>query len=303
MSRLTDRFAQLKRSEAAGFAFSLTVVSYYFFAIIFSLVMSAVGKTDQKDELYFFLSYAVPSVVLLVSVLIFFKTTKFTFYDFSGIKFRPILIIPTILIFSGAFFALSGVNEFFVEFLSELGYVESSQSLPEYSPLNFVLCLILIGILPPALEETLFRGVILGGVKHSAILAVVISALCFSIYHMNPSRTIYQFLMGALFALVAIRSDSVLPTAIIHSLNNVAIIIMEYFFASRFSPEIKTVTMIVGWVSLALGIALLFVFSKKEKTDDEKPKSAENGRIGGFFAWAAVGIALCVIMWIARLIQ
>ena len=197
--------------------------------------------------------------------------------------------------------SFSEANEIFVKLLSRFGYVDKTQSLPEYSVLNFILCIIVVGILPPILEETLFRGVILGAFKGSPLSAVLISALCFSIYHMSPSRTIYQFIIGVLFALVAIRSGSVIPTMIIHALNNVTVLAIQYFFPLQtLSPTIKTILFIAGALCLFIGIVLLFFLTKK---DGENNKKVDNGRIGGFFAWGSVGIALCAIMWAARLFQ
>lgn len=299
MGRLTDKIARLNRSESAGLAFSLTVVIFYIFALVFSVFTMEIGENARSQAWYFFLSYLIPSLVIFISVFIFFIVSRFSVSDYISVGFRPVLLIPTLLIFAGAYLSLSEVNEIFVEFLSGLGYVDKTQSLPEYSVLNFILCIVTVGLLPPVLEELLFRGIILGGHEGSFVSAILISALCFSVYHMNPSRTIYQFIMGVLFALVAKKTGSVIPTAIIHSLNNVAVITVQYFFTPlSLSPIVKTVLIALGALCLAAGVFLLFFMTKN---NDKKNKNADNGRIGGFFVWASLGLALCVISWIARL--
>ena len=300
MGRLTDKISQLDKSKAAGFSFSFTVFLYYVFALTFSVLIGSLDEEARSSAPYFFLSYFIPSAVIMASVFVFFKVTRYSRKDYVKFGFRPILILPVLLIFAGAYLSLSKVNDLFVGFLSERGYVDSTLKLPTFSPINYVLCIIVVGILPPVLEELLFRGIILGGNKNSAVSAVLVSAFLFSIYHMNPSKTIYQFIMGALFAFVALRTDSVLPTMIVHSLNNVAVITLQYFFPSTVIPSaLMTVLIVSGAVALILGAALLFFMTKKEKSTEK----FDNGRIGGFFIWASVGIALCAVLWIARLLQ
>lgn len=298
MSRLTDRIAELNKSEAAGFSFSLAVALYFLVAFSFSAIISVMGEGVRAEAWYFYLSYLLPSLVLFISIFIFFKLTRYGFSDFLAVGFEPKFLLPTVLIFSGAYLSLSGVNEFFVEFLSRFGYKDATLSLPPFSPLNFILCLLIMGLLPPILEEFLFRGIMVGGTKGSPVWSVFCCALAFSIYHMSPSKTIYQFIMGALFAIVAIKTESILPTIIIHSLNNIAILVIQYFFP-EFAIEgtLKIILTVGGLVALAVGLLLLFVFSKRK---EENEKNGDNGHIGGFFAWGSVGFSLCLILWISR---
>ena len=297
MSRLSDKISKLNKSETAGFSFSMTAIFYVFFAFVFSIAISGLSGEARGEDWYFYLSYLIPSLVLTISLITLFRLTPYSFSDFSSIKFEPKFLLPTVLIFAGAYLSLSEINDIFVEFLSRFGYEDSTLTLPKFSVFGFILCLIIIGIIPPILEEMLFRGVILGGNKGNAILSIVISALCFSVYHMSPSKTIYQLIMGALFAIVAYKTRGILPTVIIHVLNNVAVLVMYYFFpALEISATAKTIMIIGGAALLAAGIVLLFVLSK----DKGKVKNADNGSIGGFFAWASVGLALCLILWVSR---
>ena len=300
MGNLTDRIAKLNKSEAAGLAFSLTVVIYVLAAFSFSMIASALGEGVRGESWYFYVSYLLPSLILFLSIFIFFRLTRYAAGDFFSVRFSVKFLLPIILIFIGAYLSLSSVNDIFVSFLSRFGYVDSTLPLPPFSALNFALSLLIMGLLPPVLEEILFRGILVGGTKDNRIGSILACALLFSLYHMSPSKTIYQFIMGALFALIAIKTKSILPSVIVHVLNNVAVLVIQYFFPELISGELKIILTIVGFVLLSVGIFLLFVFAKK---DDGIEKKADNGLIGGFFAWSSVGIILCFILWISRFFQ
>ena len=76
------------------------------------------------------------------------------------------------------------------------------------------------------------------------------------------------------------------------------VFVFYYFFPDlEFGATVKTIVIVCGFAALAVGIALLFLFSKK---NEKIEKRSEDGHIGGFFVWASLGLALCLIMWISR---
>jgi membrane protease YdiL (CAAX protease family) len=84
-------------------------------------------------------------------------------------------------------------------------------------------------LLPAACEELVFRGVLARslGRRHSLIVAVAISAAVFSAYHLSPVQALPTFTLGIALAVLAVRSDSVLPTMLAHALNNAMAIAMS----------------------------------------------------------------------------
>jgi membrane protease YdiL (CAAX protease family) len=95
---------------------------------------------------------------------------------------------------------------------------------------GFVGVLFVIAVFPAVMEETVFRGLILKGLRQSKeIYAVLLCGALFALYHQKPEQTVYQFCCGAAFALVALRSGSVLPTVVAHFINNAWILIMTKF--------------------------------------------------------------------------
>ncbi len=76
-------------------------------------------------------------------------------------------------------------------------------------------------ILGPIMEEYIFRKVLLNKVRRFGDLpAILITAAAFGLTHLNLSQLIYAATLGILFAYVAIRTNTIKYTIIIHILIN-----------------------------------------------------------------------------------
>ncbi len=82
--------------------------------------------------------------------------------------------------------------------------------------------LIAIAVVPAICEEVVFRGVLLRGLASRlyAPVAVVLSAMAFAVYHLNPIQMLPTLLLGLAFGTIALRAGSSLPTMLAHALNN-----------------------------------------------------------------------------------
>lgn len=81
-----------------------------------------------------------------------------------------------------------------------------------------------LSIVAPLVEEIIYRGMILGSLsKYGEIPAVVMSALCFGLMHGNIPQATSAFATGLAYASIAMTCHSILPTLLIHSLNNFAV--------------------------------------------------------------------------------
>lgn len=82
--------------------------------------------------------------------------------------------------------------------------------------------LICYGIISPLAEELVFRGIVYNELKRSyrLPLAMLISALLFGLYHMNPVQGGYGFIMGLLLAYLYEYFGSFLWPVLVHMLAN-----------------------------------------------------------------------------------
>ena len=91
--------------------------------------------------------------------------------------------------------------------------------------------LVALALTPAICEEALFRGPILRGFRQrfSASAACLLTGLLFGIMHGDVWRFIPTSLLGALLSWVALTSGSILPSMVIHLINNGALIVLGYY--------------------------------------------------------------------------
>ncbi len=84
-----------------------------------------------------------------------------------------------------------------------------------------ILFFIQLAVLPAIFEELYVRGAVLTfSRKYGDKFAIIASAILFSLIHLNISQSIFAFLMGILLAVLVVKTKSIIPSMIIHFLNN-----------------------------------------------------------------------------------
>ena len=119
---------------------------------------------------------------------------------------------------------------------------------------------ITIGLLAPVAEEVVFRGAILKSLltKYRPWLAIVLSAVIFSVGHLNPAQMPHAFLIGLLLGWMYWRTGSILPGMAYHWANNSAAYVIYNIYPN---PDIKLIEIFKTStnVYMALGFSLLIV--------------------------------------------
>lgn len=150
-------------------------------------------------------------------------------------------------------------------------------------PVLFVIQIIHIALIPAILEELLARHIILTElVPYSRGFAVMISALMFSLMHMNPIQMPFAFISGLAMAYTTVATGSVIPTFLLHFINNSLSITLT--FLPSFTDEKTTyiadavITFVILAAGAAAGVYLLAV-KKKEKTEPGETLAPEPAEI------------------------
>ena len=87
----------------------------------------------------------------------------------------------------------------------------------------------IVGLLAPLSEELVFRGAILRELlkwKENPWIGIIISAMLFSLVHMNPVQMPHAFLVGILLGWLYYRTDSIIPGVTWHWVNNTIAYVM-----------------------------------------------------------------------------
>lgn len=183
---------------------------------------------------------------------------------------RPTMSIKTILMFA---IILLGVNAFAslivqgVEIL--LNGTGFHLTTPDFSLgegiVNQVLMIIMVVVVAPIGEEFMLRGVCLKALsKYGTSFAIIVTSFIFSLLHGNFIQGIPTFFMGLILGYVAIKSKSILPTILIHFINN-AFSLCESWIANflPYFPLIMLVLLLFAAIYLIMKYRSTFTLAEK----------------------------------------
>ncbi len=294
---------------------SIGIMLSYLIITVISLVVSALDVDsflNIGDETTTALLYILNGIALLVALplgaLIICRISDTYLSDCIVIK-RVTAKKTALLVISGL--GICMLANYMVEMLAVIagttGINISSQtmelSMNFSSPAALGTMLISVAIVPALAEEFMFRGVILTILrKYGDTFAIFISSLLFGLLHGNFVQTPFAFVVGLVLGFITVYTGSMLPSMIIHCLNNSISIIITYL---NNNIELEAVTEViyvtVSVIIAAGGLLALFALSKS----DRHMFSFENGAAGLSFSkkvraavsepWTVVFISMMLV--------
>lgn len=167
----------------------------------------------------------------------------------------------------------STIIVFITGFLSTVGvYVPTADfSIHQPSLLAVIMQICYIIILAPLFEEIIYRGLVIKMLSpYSKSAAVLVSALAFGLMHGNIPQAVSSFCTGLIYAIIALKCNSIIPTIIIHSANNLIVNSPELASAMGI-PYNSTVLSIIEICVGLFGFFVWFTDYKYVKYDDTPP--------------------------------
>ena len=281
------------RAKTAGLIYTVAALAIFAVALIIGFI--PVGEGEQPQWWLYLSFLAAPVAFLIVGIWYFSytETSPLAFIKEQKCSWKYYLIA---IILQIGLFGLSEVNVLFVEFLEGLGYKDGGITLPSMQGAGFIGVFITIAVIPAIMEEFVFRGIFLRETKEFSLLSqTLICGALFALYHQNPAQTVYQFICGAAFALVAIKSGSMLPTMLSHFINNAAILLLTKFGVSSFEMPMYAIILIVAGLCLVGSLVYLLVFDRQKHEE-------KRGNYKQLFACAGIGIFMLLLSWCATLL-
>ena len=172
--------------------------------------------------------------------------------------------------------------------LSSLGF-----SNPQPESRGILTMLLVHALCPAVLEELLFRYIPMKLLApYSRRWCVIFSSMFFALIHANLFQMPYAFFAGVIFMSVNLAFDSVLPSLILHFLNNAASVVwMKYCSGSEAKIVFVSVLILLAVISLA------FVFAKRDRYKSYLRSSLDVG--APEFDWRAPISLIVISMYIA----
>lgn len=123
-----------------------------------------------------------------------------------------------------------------------------------------IIGILAVAVVGPIAEEVIFRGAICGGMLRAGCkpwTAIIVSAVIFGFLHLNPAQIPFAAALGVMFAIIYYKTDSIIPSTILHIINNSFACYMMIKYAHQ--PDITFTEMLGQTTAIIIMIAGLAI--------------------------------------------
>ncbi len=260
-----------RAAPTAGMAicFAIFVLILRFFANFLAPEATNWQGFLLNNSVALILTVGVPAILAAV----FLTTNLWDTFNIRRVSF-PVLVIALLLPFS-----LQPIISWFGVVIAEiypispsmLAGLEGLEKMFDAAPWWWML--LAIAAVPAVFEELAFRGFMLSGLRSETKdwTAIFITAAFFGITHGILQQSLNAGMIGVLLGYVAVRTNSIIPTMIIHFMHNGLVVVLSKFSASQEwlqtlqveYAEIGTIySPLVTVVATVVTLALLFTLHR-----------------------------------------
>lgn len=222
-------------------------------------------------------------IILLFPSILFVILTKGSFKEIFKLRKINLKTLVITLVMSIAMQPLTILAATFGNMIASDQAQILENWMPQYSPL---MGLFVIALTPAICEEAVIRGVMLPtNSKMSIHKLALLNGFLFGIFHMNLYQFTYTFVMAVIVTYLVIATKSILPSVIIHFINNGLSVLSEsntginsFFTVLEEGPKFIQNNEIAAFVYLILMAIISFVvvrylIKKTMKINSYEPKS------------------------------
>ena len=207
-------------------ALGIVIISILSAFIAGGLVLGiGLSNPESSQKYYTFISFIIGQGFMIIPLLWFLKSKQEPILKrlrLNSISYDT--LIQTIMLSLGVIILSDELDRIIQSFFPAPEYIVDLNGLlrPE-TFLGFILLFIAVAIIAPIGEELLFRGFFQQVLeKHwkDVTRAILMTALLFSMIHMNPYWFAQIYILGVILGFIAWKTQSVLPALILHGMNN-----------------------------------------------------------------------------------
>lgn len=256
------------------------VVLYIFIQSIVDFPLALIDYFKDTEYLYHPIKKIVLGVGSVVFILAYgiWKARLPVTQIFPFRKFNPFIFIPVATFIWGAHNWLEVVNQWVEKVIPSPPWFWELFNRIFEGDYGFWGVFMKVSVIAPIVEELIFRGMIFNGFRrnYNGFIAVFVSALLFSLFHLNPWQMPATFVLGLLLGWLMLRTNNILVAIIGHSINNTWVLItITYYQNIQEHPiyllEENNFLRLSGLV-MVLSIVLILLLSWK--TNKRKRKKA-----------------------------
>lgn len=302
-----------KRSTGLGFFILGYFVTMQVLAILIMMIFQFGGKSYDGGTGEYLLDIAVSVGAVLFPAAVFLAASNYRLRDgFSKTHVKPELLVPLVLMGMGVAMAANFAATVFDENIALFG-LQNQISMTEDSTLNtleIILYSVAVSIVPAFAEELGFRGIFMGSLrKFGDSFAIVASAVVFGMMHGNTTQAVFAFIVGLAFAYIDVIADSIVPSIILHFLNNFYAVVFDMLETNGALSEqnVDLISAVIVIIFCLAGIvSFIYLVKTREKifslSDKDAPEDTPaailttRDKYGAFFLNPGIIIALCTFL-------
>ena len=250
--------------------------------LVIQIILMAFANGRELEEMMQITPIAIfmTMIAQIGFALVFWRTTKHTSpipaakITVKGFGWQNALVC--VLIGIVGLFAFNPIANVFAEGLEAIGFKLSEGFLFDISnPFMLILSLVLLAAVPAVVEELVFRGVILQGLrKYGTTKAILITSALFALIHLSAQQLVFPFIFSIVLCYIVIKTNSILASMIVHFVSNAISVVFMYFNISIAIALPMWAYVLIAIASVAAGLAVIWLLTKLLK-NTEKPRSAE----------------------------
>jgi membrane protease YdiL (CAAX protease family) len=200
------------------------VILYIFVQTIVDFPLALLDYYNGTEYLYHPIKKIALGVGSVVFILLYgIKKSKAPVLEIFPVKrFNPLVFIPVATFIWGAHNFLEVANVWVEKIIpSPPWFWELFEKIFE-GDYGWTGAFLKVAVVAPIIEELIFRGLIFNGFKknYNGFVAVFMSALLFSLFHLNPWQLPGTFVLGLLLGWLMLRTNNIFVAILGHSINN-----------------------------------------------------------------------------------
>jgi len=242
------------------------VILYIFIQTVVEFPLALIDYYKDTEYLYNPIKKILVGVGSVVFILFYgIRKSKMQILEIFPFKlFNPLVFIPVVFFIWGAQNYLDIINIWVAKAIPPPPWFWELFNRIFEGDYGFMGAFLKVSVVAPVVEELIFRGLIFNGFRrnYNGFVAVFMSALLFSLFHLNPWQMPATFVLGLLLGWLMLRTNNILVAMIGHSINNTLVLLTV-----TYEPQIRESSVyllekpqFLQLSALVMGISLILIW-------------------------------------------
>lgn len=255
------------RKTSSGIGFMLFAASLSMYALSLIVGIFLYQKMDTTSLLL--LDVLASIVGLFIVGLFYCWFSKTSLGDVIKIKWVKLsLAVPLVLVALTVSFTADYLTDLLQNSFAVFGVENNvNLSVESHTLIENIVNIVAVSVIPPLVEEFLFRGVVLGKLRFFGdAFALFLSSALFAIMHGNIIQIPFAFIVGLVLAFLTIKTNSLLPAMVVHFIVNFRSVIISILLDNKAIDEnvLNNIYLVSLFFVFVLGIISAAMLSRKK---------------------------------------